>query len=68
MRATAFVIYADGLDGVRRYLELVDAQVEWGPINAAHLFNSCRQAATMLAAVGLADQDGFGISEQRVAL
>lgn len=60
--ASPAVIYADGDDGLRRYLHLVDEQVEWGGLDEALRFAAMKQAAVMFVAVGLDGQPRFGIT------
>lgn len=56
-----YTIFADGDDGVRRYLRYVDDQVEWGGAEGAHEFTSRRAASATFIAVGLSTQPRFGI-------
>ena len=59
-----FAIYADGAAGVRRYLRLVEGQVEWGDVSAdAHQFPSEQQAGVLLVGLSLDHQPGFGITQ-----
>lgn len=59
-----FAIYADGVDGVRRYLRFVEGQVEWeDEPGSAHRFATDHQAAAMLVALSLDHQPRFGITQ-----